>query len=225
MAKILIVEDDPCVAEAIMDSLEDSPHTLEWVPDGREGLERLKIYQYDLAVLDWSLPLLTGPEICRSFRIAGGKIPILMLTGHSAEEAKVEGLDAGADDYLTKPFSMKELQARVRALLRRPAQTLGTQLVVGDLLADPATCKVTRAGKQIDLLPKEMAVLEYLMRHQGQTFSVVDLLNGVWSSESDSSQDAVRKCIERLRKKLEINGKESPIKTVKGLGYRVEPTD
>jgi two-component system OmpR family response regulator len=222
MAKILICEDDVLVGKSVLDGLQAGGHTVEWVQDGKEGAERLRLYQYDLAILDWNMPEKTGVEVCKQYRANGGSTPIIMLTARDKDLEKVEGLDAGADDYLTKPFSLIELTARIRALLRRPAATFRSALTLGDLSVDPARGKATRAGNEIDLLPKEMALLEFLMRHPQQAFNVNDLLNHVWSSESDSTEDAVRQCVTRLRKKLEIKGRRSPIVTVKGLGYRVE---
>lgn len=210
------------VAEAIKDVLEMGNHTVEWTTDGLEGFERLSIYQYDVAILDWSLPNMDGVDICKTYRSKGGSIPVLMLTGKNNVSDKVKGLDAGADDYLTKPFSVPELQARLRALLRRPSTTLPEVLTVGDLTVDPKLCKARRGEREISLLPKEMAVLEFLMRHREQIFSVSDLLNRVWSSESESTEDAVRQCITRLRKKIDAEGEKSIIVTVKGLGYRIE---
>jgi two-component system, OmpR family, manganese sensing response regulator len=206
MAKILLCEDDRLIGQSVVDGLQGLGHTVEWVQDGKEGADRLRLYQYDLAILDWNMPEMTGVEVCRQYREQGGVLPILMLTARDKDVEKVEGLDAGADDYLTKPFSLVELAARIRAILRRQPETLKTSLSLGE----------------IDLLPKEMALLEFLIRHPNQLFDVNDLLNHVWSSESDSTEDAVRQCVARLRRKLEVEGKKSPIVTVKGLGYRLE---
>jgi DNA-binding response OmpR family regulator len=222
MAKILLAEDDPLIAESVVDALQAAGHTMEWVKDGGECAERLRVYQYDLAILDWNMPVSTGVDVCRAYRANGGNLPIIMLTGRDQDFEKVQGLDAGADDYLTKPFSLVELTARIRAVLRRQTQTTQNVLTVADLALDTATRKVTRSGRSIDLFAKEFALLEFFMRHPDQVFDVNDLLDRVWSSESDASEDAVRQGVSRLRKKLEIDGRKAPITTVVGLGYRLE---
>lgn len=222
MAKILLVEDDPSTLEAVSDSLEFEHHVVEKVVSGLEAADRLRLYQYDLAILDWGLPGKPGVQVCREYRQSGGKTPILMLTGKSEVGDRVEGLDAGADDYLGKPFNMRELSARVRALLRRPEGLISETISVRGLTLDLKEWRVTRDGREIALLAKELAVLSHLMRHMGQVFSVDDLLNKVWHSESDSGEDAVRQCITRLRKKIDLDGEESIVTTVKGLGYKIE---
>lgn len=221
MAKILLVEDDQAVAEAIVDALEFESNVVEHVDCGLEASQRLKLYQYDLVVLDWDLPRKSGVEVCGEYRSGGGTLPILMLTGKSSVEDRVTGLDAGADDYLPKPFSMKELSARVRALLRRPEPMVSELVQLGPLQIDLKFHKVTRGQEELNLLAKEISLLEFLVRHRGQVFSVDDLLNKVWHSESDSSEDAVRQCVTRLRKKIDGESENSLIITVKGLGYKV----
>ncbi|HEY9717631.1 MAG TPA: response regulator transcription factor [Trichormus sp.] len=222
MAKILLIEDDTLIGEAVVDVLETANHTVEWTQNGKEALERLNLYEYDLGVFDWNVPGMPGIEVCRQYRAKGGAIPIILLTGNSEIGERVDGFDAGADDYLTKPFSLKELVARVRALLRRPPQTASDILEFSGLAIDCKTCKVTRNGIDIPLLPKELALLEFLVRHPEQVFSVQDLLNRIWSSESDSTEDAVRQCITRLRKKIDLEGQPDLIVTVKGLGYKLQ---
>ena len=221
MAKILLVEDDQAVAEAIVDALEFESNVVEHVDCGLEASQRLKLYQYDLVVLDWDLPRKSGVEVCGEYRSRGGTLPILMLTGKSSVEDRVTGLDAGADDYLPKPFSMKELSARVRALLRRPEPMVSELVQLGPLQIVLKFHKVMRGQEELNLLAKEISLLEFLVRHRGQVFSVDDLLNKVWHSESDSSEDAVRQCVTRLRKKIDGEGENSLIVTVKGLGYKV----
>lgn len=221
MAKILLVEDDLAVADAVADALESESNVVEHVTCGLEGAQRLKLYQYDMAILDWDLPKKTGVDICSEYRNHGGTIPVLMLTGKTSIEDRVTGLDAGADDYLPKPFSLKELSARVRALLRRPEPMVSEVVAVGDLKVDLKTHKVMRGGQEINLLAKEISLLEFLLRHRGQVFNVDDLLNKVWHSESDSTEDAVRQCVTRLRKKIDGDSETSLIVTVKGLGYKI----
>ena len=222
MAKILIAEDDDAVMFGLVQALQAASHIVEAVESGKEALDRLRLYQYDLAVLDWGLPVLTGIEICKQYRASKGTMPILILTGKAAEENKEEGLDSGADDYLTKPFSMKEFLARIRALLRRPNVPINIILQSHGLLMNTSRCSVSRGEIEISLLPKEFALLEYFMRNKNQVFDVTALLDRVWSSESDASEDAVRQCLMRLRKKVDIAGQESIIKTVKGMGYVLE---
>ncbi len=222
MSKILLVEDDDLVLEAVADTLETNNYLVEKVRDGQEAADRLKIYSYDLAILDIGLPKINGFDVCKNYRAAGGITPILMLTGKGDIEDKVAGLDAGADDYLPKPFHMRELLARVKSLLRRPAGLLGDVLSVRGISINPSTGKATRDGVEIDLLAKEMALMEFLVRHKDQIYSVDDLLDKVWHSESDSSEDAVRQCVTRVRKKLDVDGKPSIITTVKGMGYKID---
>jgi DNA-binding response OmpR family regulator len=224
MAKIIVVEDDEVCAGVIQDLLTHLGHTIEVVPDGEEGLARLRLYHYDLAVLDWELPNLSGVQMCETARQRGMRIPILMLTGKNTIVDKEEGFSSGADDYLTKPFDGRELLARVRALLRRPATYTADSLIAGTLELNSVTRAVTRNGVPCDLLPKEFALLEFLMQHQNQVFSLEDLLNQVWSSESDTSPDGIRKCVERIRRKIDEPGKQSLIETVHRVGYVFRPT-
>ncbi|MBP6745665.1 response regulator transcription factor [bacterium] len=221
MAKILVVEDDRLVAQAVVDALKFAQHIVECVDDGKEGLDRLLLYQYDIAILDLNLPSMTGIEIARNYRASGGMLPLLMLTGRGDISDKESGFDSGVDDYLTKPFDVRELIARVRVLLRRPQQTLPDLITIGNLSLNVREGTATFHGKEVRLLKKERTVLEFLMRHPNQIFSVQELLNRLWSSESDSSEDAVRQCIARLRSKLSEGENTGPIVTVKGLGYKI----
>lgn len=222
MPKILIVEDDVGLSKMVRDWLTFEHHMVETANNGRDGLEKLQVYEYDLVILDWELPEVTGVEILREIRGRGSNMPVLMLTGKSSVNDKEEGLDAGADDYLTKPFHMKELSARVRSCLRRAGGNVANVLKVKDVELDPASFRVTRGGKEIQLLPKEFAMLEFLMRHVNQVFSAEALLSRVWASESEATVDAVSTCIKRLRKKIDQPDTDSFIRTVHGVGYKVE---
>ncbi len=222
MAKVLVIEDDNSLSRMIKDWLTIEHHNIETVADGKQGLEKLQYYQYDLVIMDWQLPGMEGVEILREFRKGGGITPVLMLTGKNTIVDKEAGLDSGADDYLTKPFHMKELSARIRALLRRPQVMVGNTLTVGKFSLDPSNHVVTRDGVELKLLPKEFALLEFLMRHPNQVFSADALLNRVWASESDATIDALTSCIKRLRKKIDAEGESSPIRTVHGVGYKLE---
>jgi DNA-binding response OmpR family regulator len=224
MAKILIVEDDKPLVALICDWLTGEKHVPESVYDGTSGLERLKFYKYDAIILDWDLPGISGTEICRQFREDGGQTPILMLTGKKELHEKTTGLDAGADDYLTKPFHMEELSARLRALLRRGGSGVSrTVLTAGHVSLDPISRKVLSNGKELTLQPKEYSLLEFLLRHPNQPFSAEAIMDRVWSSESDASPDTVRLQIMRLRNKIDVDGKESMIRTIHRVGYILVP--
>ncbi len=223
MAKILIVEDDLGLTRMVREWLTFEHHLVETSNDGQDGLEKLRSFEYDVVVLDWDLPLLSGLEVCREFRSRGGSTPILMLTGKDGITDKESGFGAGADDYLTKPFHMKELSMRLKALLRRAAPFTGDKLKAGNLELDVQSHKVTRDGDELQLLPKEFSLLEFLMRHPGQVFSAEALLNRVWASEADTSVDAVSTCIKRLRKKIDVEGKRSLVRTIHGIGYKLDP--
>lgn len=216
------MEDDVGLSKMVRDWLTFEHHMVETANNGRDGLEKLQVYEYDLVILDWELPEVTGVEILRQIRGRGSNMPVLMLTGKSSVNDKEEGLDAGADDYLTKPFHMKELSARVRSCLRRAGGNVANVLKVKDVELDPASFRVTRGGKEIQLLPKEFAMLEFLMRHVNQVFSAEALLSRVWASESEATVDAVSTCIKRLRKKIDQPDTDSFIRTVHGVGYKVE---
>ena len=223
MAKILIVEDDSHLLSDVVDWLEFEQHTVESVGDGKEADERLKFYKYDLVVLDWELPSMHGIEVCKRYRAGGGLTPILMLTGKGHINEKEQGLDAGADDYLTKPFHLKELSARIRALLRRPATMTGAVLEVAGLKLDTNTKKLAKNDREISLTPKEYALLEFFMKHPNEVFSQEALLERVWSSESESSVFSVYTAVKSLRKKIsDGDEKKCALATVHGLGYRLE---
>jgi DNA-binding response OmpR family regulator len=222
VAKILVVEDDPSLARMIRDWLIFEHHLVETANNGREGLDKLNYYQYDLVILDWELPEITGVELAKNFRTNGGKTPILMLTGKNTLGDKEVGFDAGIDDYLTKPFHMKELSLRLRALLRRSSPVVGDKIKYRDLELETALHRVTRDGKDLQLLPKEFALLDWFLRHPNQVFSAEAILGRVWSSDANSSVDAVSTCIKRLRKKVDVEGRPSVIKTVHGVGYKLE---
>jgi len=224
MAKILVVEDDGVLSERIKDWLVYEHHAVDVVTRGEEAVSRLRFYSYDLLILDRMLPDLDGVEVCKAFRASGGNAPILFLTAKSTIDNKEEGFEAGADDYLTKPFYIRELSARVKALVRRPHETQGDVFEVGYLKLDTMRAKVTRAGEVVHLLPKEYALLEFFMRHPSQVFSAEALLERVWPAESDLSPHSIRSYITRLRAKIDLDSEESMLKTVHGLGYKLEPS-
>lgn len=221
--KILLIEDDPEIAKTIVSWLEDERYAVTHANRGDDGLALLKDGNYELAIIDWELPGLSGPEICRHYRQTKGTMPILVLTGKSMIADRVEGLDAGADDYLTKPFSLKELSARVRALLRRPATVLETVLQVGDLTLDPQKYRVMRKGVEVHLMPGDFALLEFFMRNVDMVFSAEALLKRVWSDDSEATPDSLRNSIKRLRNKLDTghSEEESIIENIPRVGYRM----
>lgn len=221
MAKILIIEDDAEQSDAISEYLNLQLHVMDQAFDGPTGLEKLQFYKYELIILDWDLPGMSGLEICRQFRSSGGRTPVLFLTGMREIDDKTTGLDAGADDYLTKPFSTNELGARVRALLRRPQAVLSSLLQYAHIELDPTSTRVTSQGQPVKLVPTEFALLEFFMRNRGQVFSAEALLDRVWSSSSDATAEAITTCIKRLRKKLDLPGVPSIITTIHGRGYRL----
>lgn len=220
MAKVLVVEDDPDIAARLLEYLTREGHVVEHVDDGAEAKDRLRLYDYDLILLDWQLPGATGIEICQSYRAAGGSKPILMMTGKNTSADKITGLDTGADDYVTKPFDFPELASRMRALLRRQNTTVSMTLKIQDLELNPSERSVKRAGQAVELTPREYAILEFMMKHADQVVSPEMLLNGVWHSESDSTVDSIYTLVKNIRKK--IGDKQTIIKTVHGLGYKLQ---
>lgn len=223
MSKILLVEDELDLSNQIRDWLIREHYIVEAVENGDTAYHHLRVAKFDVIILDWQLPGMSGLEVCKKYRSTGGKTPVLMLTARSTVDDKEEGLDAGADDYLCKPFHLKELSARVRALLRRassgqPASTLHLK----DISLDPSARRVCKGEKEVKLEPKEFALLEFLMRNRNIVFSADALLDRVWESDTSVSPDSIRTYIKGLRKKLDTNGEPSIITTVHGLGYRLE---
>ena len=223
MAKILFVEDDNGLAEMVLEWLVCERHSIEHISDGQSGFDYLQYGKYDLAILDWTLPGKTGLDICKQHRATGGTTPVIMLTAKGAEADKELGLDSGADDYLTKPFSVKELSARIRALLRRPHNAIANTIEIKDLTLDTVKHTLLKGTETITLLPKEFTLLEFFMRHPDEIFSSAALLDRVWHSDSDATPDAVRTCLKRLRKRIDGDAAESEsyIATVPKLGYKL----
>ncbi|MBX9667089.1 MAG: response regulator transcription factor [Candidatus Obscuribacterales bacterium] len=220
MAKILLVEDDHDLLDLLEISLKAQGHQVQRCDGGSEALGMLRVYKFDLLILDWMMPEITGTDVCRQYREMGGKTPVLMLTAKAASDDKVHGLDAGADDYLTKPFNNKELHARVRALLRRPAGVTETVLEYGAITLNPASCEVCKAGKQIHLRPKVYDLLEFFFRHPDQVFTADALLERVWMDDSTASADTVRTHIKLLRRSIQdVDDSADLIDTVRGKGY------
>ncbi|CAN5194663.1 response regulator transcription factor [soil metagenome] len=220
MAKILIIEDDVDLTNTLKTLLSYEQHNVEVLHDGQEASDHLRIYHYDLLIIDWGLPNKSGLDVCKEFRAAGGTTPVLMLTGKDSVESKIHGLDSGADDYVTKPFHMQEIPPRIRALLRRPANTKQNLIAHGDLEIDSTKRTVTKAGIFIILTKREFQVLDYLMRNPGQVFTYETLLNRVWPTSSDATAVALRTTMKRLRQKVDPDSKL--LRTVHGVGYIFE---
>ncbi|HEY9791950.1 MAG TPA: response regulator transcription factor [Candidatus Obscuribacterales bacterium] len=222
MAKILLVEDTATLAELICSWLESEQHIVESVDTGSEALSRVRFYPYDIIVIDWGLPDVSGIEVCKTLRKEGKTLPILMLTAKKSIDEKETGFHSGVDDYLTKPFELRELSARIGALLRRQKSIESLILKTGNLELNPQSHKVTRAGQEIHLQPKEFSLLEFFMRHRGQVFSLEAILERLWSADDDASVESVRKHISRLRAKLQDAGDSPALRNVHGVGYKLE---
>jgi DNA-binding response OmpR family regulator len=192
MSKILLVEDDQSVTKTLTNWLKSEGHLVEHAVSGPDAWQMLSNYKYDIIVLDRSLPAMSGIEVLKKFRSTGGTTPVIILTGDSHLSSKKEGLDSGADDYLTKPFEPEELSARIRSILRRPPGLLPTVLTIGNVTADLTTQQVMVEGQSIRLSKTEYAVLEFLMRNPNRCFSSQELLASVWPSDTDSTEEAVR---------------------------------
>jgi OmpR-family two-component system manganese-sensing response regulator len=193
---------------------------VEIIADGQQAMVALKLHSYDLIVLDWQLPGSSGPEICRKFRQQGGHTPILMITAKSTIADKEFGFEGGVDDYLTKPFHLKELSVRVKALLRRPDVFVG-ELRAGSLSLEVESFRAYKSGQEIKLMPKEFALLEFLIRNKGKVFTAQELLDRVWESLPESGTEALRQCMKRLREKIDSNGQPSLIENIPHKGYTI----
>lgn len=226
MAKILLVEDEVDLARLIQNWLGREHHLVEIVDNGKVALHHLKMSSYDLVILDVMLPEMSGFEVCNSFRQCRGTTPVLMITARTSLDDKEQGFLSGADDYLTKPFHLKELAYRVRALLRRGNVALANVFHIReDITINADEHHVLRAGEEIHLLPKEFRLLEFLARHPNRVFSSEELLENVWESDTSAHNDTVRGHVTRLRKKLDTPGKPSIIATVYGVGYKLQSED
>ncbi len=221
--RILIVEDARKLALALKRGLEGKGYAVDAVFDGIAARKRLLAVEdhYDLLILDVMLPGVDGVTLCRDLRERGMTLPVLMLTARDATADKVRGLDSGADDYLVKPFAFAELQARIRTLLRRPREAMPTELRVADLVLDPAARTVRRGDEPIELTTKEFALLELFMRKPGQILNRDQITDHIWDEDYDSFSNVVDVYVRRLRKKLDRDGQESLLQTVRGVGYGI----
>ncbi|MBX3216024.1 MAG: response regulator transcription factor [Labilithrix sp.] len=214
--KLLVVEDNPKVASFLVRALTEEGHVVDQLGDGRSALDQIELVPYDAILLDWMLPGLDGLSVCRAARDRGVRTPILILTARGEVGEKILGLDAGADDYLPKPFDLGELLARVRALGRRA--TAAPSLRLGTLAIDPIARRVTVAGRAVDLTTRELALLTYLVQHTGRAVSRSELLQKVWATSFDRASNVVEVHVKNLREKL--GDQETLIQTVRGVGYR-----
>jgi DNA-binding response OmpR family regulator len=226
--RVLLVEDEPDLGKAIDRTLKQEKYIVDWAQDGREAWEYLESQwmEYTLAIFDWLLPGLSGLELLQRLRAKNSALPVLMLTAKDRMEDKVAGLDAGADDYLVKPFGMAELLARLRALQRRSPQIQPQQLQVGNLILDCGTrtvFQIDRSGRNqnIFLTNKEFQLLEYFMKHPNQIVTTDQIRNQLWEVSADTFSNVVAAQVRLLRRKLEAVGYANLIETVHGIGYRM----
>ncbi|MGH9076981.1 MAG: response regulator transcription factor [Acidimicrobiales bacterium] len=219
--RVLVVEDEVRMAALLKRGLEADGYAVDVTNDGTDGLWMASEHDYDAIVLDAMLPGRDGFAVCAQLRSRSRWAPVLMLTARDGVTDRIRGLDAGADDYLTKPFAFGELTARLRALVRRGTVERPTVLQVGDLVLDPAGRVVTRAGEAVELTAKEMSILEMLMRHPGQVLSRTRILDHVWDFAYDPNSNVVDQYIAYLRRKLDKPWGRNDIETVRGAGYRL----
>ncbi len=217
--KVLVIEDDPTVGQFVKRGLEEQRWSVDLVADGEEGEALARSQPYDIIVLDLRLPGRSGQQVLRNLRARGFEKPVLVLTAQDAIDAKVETLRAGADDYVTKPFAFEELLARVEALARRPRAIVSPRITVADLVVDLSAREVTRAGRPVELTPKEFLVLEYLARHAGRVLSRTLITEYAWGYHFDPGTNIVDVVINHLRKKLDAPNEKKLITTVRGVGY------
>lgn len=217
--RILVIEDTREIAQAVVLRLEKMGHAADWEPDGAQASELIKIQSYDLVILDITLPGRDGISILKEIRARKNAVPVLVLTAKSAVDERVGALDLGADDYLTKPFDYRELEARARALLRRNAGQVDCKLTFGELSIDQATRTATLGGVQLKLTRRELALLETLTNRPDRIYSKDELVEQLFNFDQDPSQNAVEQFVVRLRRKL--SGSHIEIRTVRGFGYQL----
>ena len=222
MAKVLLVEDEPQLAKKLVDWLKLQNHVVENVSSGEDALQLLSSFSFDLVILDWNLDDITGLEVCTRFRASGGTTPVIFLTGESDIDHKEAGLESGADDYLVKPFEVRELAARMKSIMRRSSDLLPEIITVCGVTFDPTNRTISKDNQSQNLSPKESACFEYLVRHPNRSFSSKFMLDAVWTSDAEVGEDAVRTCFKTMRQKLIKIGAPDVIKTVPHAGYKVE---
>jgi two-component system copper resistance phosphate regulon response regulator CusR len=223
--RILLVEDEAVAAELLAKGLREHAYAVDVANDGPSGLQQALINDYDLVILDVLLPGIDGTEVCRRIRSRGLAVPVLMLTARAAVDERVEGLDAGADDYVAKPFHFSELVARVRALLRRGPVLTPSVLRVADLAIDTRTRRVERGGQHIPLTTKEYTLLAYLTRRQNEIVTRSDIIDHVWDDNFDPLSNVIDVYIQRLRRKVDDGHEQKLIHTRRGAGYVLTPNE
>jgi len=217
--RILVIEDEPSIAHFLDQGLREAGWSIDIASDGQAGLDCALTVPYDLVILDLMLPKLNGLSLVRELRSRGNHVPVLILSARDTVEDRVRGLDAGADDYLVKPFSFSELLARIRALMRRPAAASETCITIGDLELDTRSRTVRRGTDHIELSGREFGILEYFMRNADQVVSRTQIAENIWNFDSYVGSNVVDVYIGYLRKKIDIDPEKSHIKTVRGVGY------
>lgn len=217
--RVLLVEDDASIAHFIAKGLREQSYAVDVARSGEEALYQAAINAYDLAILDVMIPAPDGFEVCRQLRKSGQKMPILMLTARDAIEDRINGLDRGADDYLTKPFEFRELLARLRALLRRTGALLPAQIVVVDLVVDTVGQNVSRAGRAIPMTAKEYALIEFLARNAGRVVGRAEIAEHVWDEEFDPFSNLIEVYVNRVRRKIDADSAKPLLHTRRGAGY------
>ena len=224
--RLLLVEDEPVAAQVLAKGLREYAYAVDIASDGDAALREVELTDYDAIVLDLMLPLVDGLSVCRSIRQAGRHVPILIVTARDAVDARVEGFDAGADDYLVKPFDFRELLARLRALIRRGRQPLLSESVtVGLLTLDTRSRRATVDSRDVSLTAKEYAFLEFLARRAGDVVSRAEIAEHVWDEHYDAFSNVIDVYVQRLRRKLDRPGMESFIRTRRGEGYQLASED
>lgn len=220
--KVLVVDDDSNLASAIQQSLAVFAHTVDVASNGADGIFMAKSYDNDAIILDYSMPKKNGLEVCREVRAAGKATPILFLSNTADVDLKVQAFKAGADDYITKPFSLEELRARLDAVTRRAPQIRSSALAVGDLSIDLEEQSVQRAGRNLSITRKEFMLLEYMMRRAGQLLSRPQIMEHVWNADGNPFSNTVEAHIRNLRRKLNEGGAEEMIMNIPGRGYMLD---
>ena len=221
--RVLLVEDDSGIAHFVAKGLREQSYAVDVSANGEEALYQVAINTYDLVILDVMIPPPNGFAVCKELRRTGHRMPVLMLTARDAVEDRVEGLDCGADDYLTKPFEFRELLARLRALLRRPSALQSPTLSVADLIVDTAGQAVSRGGRFISLTAKEYALVEFLVRNAGRVVGRAEIAEHVWDEEFDPFSNLIEVYVNRVRRKIDTKGFKPLLHTRRGAGYVLSP--